>query len=144
MQDVRDNIFIAFKLIAEDISYIWKKCLAQYNLKDSNLAEQTETQTQFPNILFSYNDYAEYIESGRKPYVKKVPINALIDWARRKGIPTDNNVLYAIRESIYKNGIKPRNILTSFYDAIEKEFDDTYSSIIFESIIESLNEYFNN
>lgn len=142
MQDVKSNLILAFKLIADDISYIWKKCLAQYNLDDSNLANDTETNTQFPNILFHYNDYAEYIENGRKPHTNKVPLYALLDWAKRKGIPTDNNTLYAIRESIYKNGIKPRNILTTFYDAIDKEFDDTYADILFESIIEQLNEYF--
>lgn len=143
MRDVRSNITLAFNMIAKDVSDIWKRCLAQYSLGDSNLADETDTNVTFPSILFSYNDYAEYVENGRRPHARKVPIEALVEWAKRKGIPSDNRTLYAIRESIYKNGIKPRNILTTFYDAIDNEMDTAYADMLFDAITENLEEYFN-
>lgn len=139
------------KEIARDIERVWKMALdsqASINpkvglntLNDSTLKVDTETVLQDNIILFSYNEYAEYIETGRRPKVRKVPIEALRQWANKRGIPTDNDVLYAIREGIYRDGISPRPIMTKFSDLLDKGWDERYADEIFEKITEALEEH---
>jgi hypothetical protein len=59
------------------------------------------------------NDYFKWVDTGRKPQAKMVPIEPLIKWIRKKGIrpgfgQTINNLAWAIRVSIYKVGITPK------------------------------------
>lgn len=149
---LRDKVLQAFQEIAKDIVSVWQHILNgdvginpktnTNTLSKSQLNDDTEVNTTFPNILFNYNDYAQYIESGRKPHARKVPVEALREWARVKGIPTDNNVLYAIREAIYRDGISPRPILSIFSESLDKEWDKTYAEYLYLTITEQLEKYF--
>lgn len=78
--------------------------------------------------------YIQYIESGRPPKVTKVPVDSLIDWASRRGIPTDNNTIYAIRESIYLHGIAPRPVWSTTLSAFEPLIDVYKSQLVKELI----------
>lgn len=152
MQDLQSNIIKAFEEIANDILLLWKEVMDSdvginpkvgYNtLSHSILREDVEEEIKFPSILFKYNDYADYIETGRRPHVTKVPIYALKEWASRKGIYTDNNTLYAIREAIYRDGISPRPIFTMFSELLDKGWNERYAQNIFDKITESLSKYF--
>lgn len=115
-------------------------------LKDSNLYNDIETKVDEsgnPIIYLMLNHYVEYIERGRERYKEpKVPIDALRDWALRKGIPTDNSTLFAIQTSIYNIGIRPRPILHYVFEELDKLFEKEYFDKLFEAIITELNEYF--
>lgn len=147
-----DEVSKAIIEIAKDILALWQKVLATdiginkktriNTLSDSNLSKDIYIDSNLSTILFNYNDYAEYIESGRKPHARKVPIDALREWAKEKGISTDNNVLYAIREAIYRDGISPRPIFSVFEEMLDKNWDETYAEYLFITITEHLEKYF--
>ena len=83
------------------------------------------------------------IEKGKKPFTEKVSVQALVSWAKRKGISSDSKTIYAIRESIYKYGIKARPLLVHFERELDEIFDQDIFDRIFEEITKSLEKYFN-
>jgi len=62
-------------------------------------------------IIFSIPDKALFQDLGRSRGAKRVPTNVLLNWMKKKGISTENNKVFAIQESIYKNGLKPKKYL---------------------------------
>ena len=143
------------KKIADEIKKEIIICWRQLMSSDYAINVKSNTTLEFSNLdntakveendfqfnLF-YNDYLQYIESGSKPRARKVPIMPLIDWMKRKHISDDNRVAYAIRESIYQLGIKPRPLLEPFGEMLDDKWEKYWSDIIFEKITEQLDKYF--
>lgn len=50
-------------------------------------------------------------DKGRSAFVRRVPTLNLIEWAKKKGVDSSNNTIFAIQESIYQNGIKGKKFL---------------------------------
>lgn len=140
------------KAILKDLMIVWRQLMASdyaINVKSnttlefSNLDNTAKIEaTDFHFNLF-YNHYLEYIESGRKPKTRKVPIRPLIDWMKRKHISDDNRVAYAIRESIYQLGIPPRPLLEPFGEMLDERFEKKIYDDIYNKITEKLDLYFN-
>lgn len=75
-------------------------------------------------------DYAEYLDRGRKPFTKKVPISALLLFIKQRGIGQQrkksgrfgtrtisaNSLAFAIQNAIFKNGIRGRHFLKAGLD----------------------------
>jgi len=96
-------------------------------------------------LVITYMDYFQSVNLGRRPRKRKVPIPALLDWIRIRGIRVRNkrgryipslSLAFAIRENIYKYGIAPSNIYDKAYDSFEallenppQEFQDEYNSL---------------
>jgi hypothetical protein len=56
-------------------------------------------------------NYGEWVDTGRAVGARRVPIQALIEWIRIKGIASGEQVkgmAFAIQEKIYKEGIPTR------------------------------------
>ena len=138
------------KKICKEILLLFKDVLGDAintksgtNLLDSNLDKQSSVHNQGTEVYkLMYNDYLQYIESGRKPFARKVPIQPLIDWMHRKHISNDNRVAWAIRESIYQVGIKPRPILSPLETLLDDRWDNVWSDDIFNEITKELNKIF--
>lgn len=96
---------------------IYKGSLTNSNLYNDITYQILENPS---GIQFNIPDYAIYVEAGRKAFSKKVPIAALIRWMKRKNIAlgNKNSVAYAIQQSIYKNGIKPRPFIKNSLEAL--------------------------
>ena len=139
---ILEDIKALFQLIMEDDRFGTNKKVNINTLKDSNVHDDVDVILNGNLFSLYYNDYLDYIQYGRKPKARKVPIKALYDWAVRKGIPTDNNTLYAIRESIYKQGIPSRPILSVFTQQLDREWDNTWSDKLFNEITKELEKYF--
>ena len=55
--------------------------------------------------------YGTYVDTGRAVGITKVPVFALIEWVKQKGIASGDaakGVAFAIREKIYREGIPTR------------------------------------
>lgn len=89
------------------------------------------------------NDYIQYIESGRRKGAKFPPVEPIVRWCRSKGIPTDNSTIFLIRRAISRDGIKPRPIMATVFDELDKAWSDEWSDRLFEIIMEQINNYFN-
>lgn len=138
--------------IAREIMIVWRQLMASdyaVNVKSNTTLEFSRLDTQAKieknDWVFDlyYNDYLQYIEEGRKPKVRKVPIRPLIDWMKRNLISDDVRVAYAIRESIYKLGIPARPLLEPFENMLDERFEEKIFDEIFNTIITELDKYFN-
>ena len=138
--------------IAREIMIVWRQLMASdyaVNVKSNTTLENSRLDTQAKieknDWVFDlyYNDYLQYIEEGRKPKARKVPIRPLIDWMKRNLISDDVRVAYAIRESIYKLGIPARPLLEPFENMLDERFEEKIFDEIFNTIITELDKYFN-
>lgn len=145
---MNENLEKAFKELTIDILQIMEDVMSSdiginkktgtNTLIGSDLIKSIEGKYTIPTIYVMVNDYIEYIESGRKPFTKKVPIKELRKWASKKGIGADNKTLYAIQQSIYKNGIYPRPVISTFYKMLEQEWSNNLSKKLFDNIYQNL------
>lgn len=109
------------------------------------------TATVMPNpdggfqLVITYMDYFKFVNLGREPGKGLVPIPALLEWIKVRGIrgrkPNGRfipnlSLAFAIRRNIYKFGIRPTNIYdrayNSFEDLLENpppEFQDEYNAL---------------
>lgn len=150
MNDLANKIA---KQLSREIMYVWRELMSSdyaVNVKSNTTLEFTNLDVQakieendFTFNLF-YNDYLEYIESGRKPKARKVPIMAIISWMKKNFISDDVRVAYAIRQSIYQLGIPPRPLLEPFGNMLDKRFEEKLYDYIFNTITEKLDLFFNN
>lgn len=88
------------------------------------------------------NDYIQYIESGRRAGAKWPPVKPIVDWARKKGIPTDNSTIFLIRRAISRDGIAPRPIMARVFDEIDEKWDKDWANELFEQIMKVITEFF--
>ena len=153
---MNENITKAFTLLAADILDLFHKVLSsdvginrkpmaggKNTLKNSRLAQEAQIQTDIPFFHLILNDYIDDIENGRRTKAPLVPIEDLRDWARRRGIPSDNKTLEIIQYSIWRDGIKGRPVMRTFFNMLDKEWNETYSKQLFEAILHNLTQYFN-
>lgn len=89
-------------------------------------------------IEITYEDYFKYVNLGRRAKKNFVPIPAILDWIKVRGIKlrnkkgqfirnTDENRLsfaFAIRQNIYKYGIRPANIYDKGLDSLADIFEN--------------------
>ena len=77
-----------------------------------------------------YMDYFKYVNLGRRKGGKYVPIKALLDWIKIRGIRRRDekgrfvkgnqlSLAFAIQKNIHKFGIRRTNIYDKAYDALE-------------------------
>lgn len=99
-----------------------------YKLKDT--AEGIQLQ------LYA-NDYLTYVDQGRRPGTYP-PIRALIKWVAIKGMP--KQAAWAIRQNIYKFGIKPTRVISRTKREFETSptFVRKYESEIVDQIIKNM------
>lgn len=118
-------------------------------LKDSLLkSDIMQVISESDNVVIQtlFNHYIVYLEWDRPPFYKKTtgipPIKALIPWARKNGISTDNGTLYAIAYAIFRDGHKGRPILATLDNNINNYWNDKWSDELFQAIIKELTDYF--
>lgn len=115
------------------------------SLKNSDFAKSIEVLTGLEKDSLEFyvvgNYYWYWIENGRKPNRKMPPYEAILRWAKKNGIPTNNSTLYAIRKSIGDNGFEGRHFIEPTLDRIEKDLDE-WADKVFDSIIAMLDSKF--
>lgn len=91
-----------------------------------------------------FDNYVNYVENGRKPKSgTPPPISELSEWASRRGILTENNVLYAIANAIWRDGYEGSPVLSKLYDEVGEIFDTEYYDKLFDAVIHQLTKFFN-
>lgn len=68
--------------------------------------------------------YAKFVNAGRKPGTKGVPIDVLVEWIRRKRLnmegKRERSVAFAMQRSIRDKGIKPSRFIDKSIDKFNK------------------------
>jgi hypothetical protein len=95
------------------------------------------------NIML--NDYLYYVEHGRRRGAKMPPVEPIIRWARKNGIPTDNSTIFLIRRAIVRDGIQGRPIMEQVLGLIDEGMleDNGYLDMVFDQIVKLVDEFFN-
>lgn len=153
MEESLDKVI---KAIANDILSIARMILESNNLinekvgrntiaPDSELYKTLQVKaTNDGDIVFDLmlNDYLVFIESGRRAGAKFPPVEPIVRWARKRGIPTDNSTIYLIRRAISRDGIKPRPFMAYIFEEMDERWDDNWADRIFDKIMEQIDNFF--
>ena len=99
-------------------------------------------------------DYATYVDAGRRPFARKVPISALIEWIKRRRLQqrfkgrkgkfiSINQIAFTIQNSIYKRGITRRPFLAEGLLAGEERMSLLLDKDFLDVITKDLVEFYN-
>lgn len=150
-----DSITSLAKVFAEDVMNITADIMASSMLVNNNVGRNTIAPDSnifkemyakaSGNIVIQLllNDYVQYIESGRKAGSKFPPIQPIVQWAKKRGIPTDNSTIFLIRRAIAEDGIRPRPFMYKVLETIDKKWDGEWSSELFNELTKIIDEFFN-
>ena len=130
------------KVLQDELYILIEYSMKQKGLGQSDLLNKAKINISDNLFLLIFPDYIEYVNSGRRPNAKMPPADAIINWCRQKGIPTDNNTVWKIRQGIAKQGIKARPVLDMIFDLAENEWMTDWSQRVFNEIIEELINWF--
>lgn len=114
-------------------------------LSDSDLYRELSVRsTSDGDLVFDImlNDYIQYIENGRRKGAKFPPIESIIQWCRKKGLPTDNSTIFLIRRAISRDGIAARPIMARVFDELDRNWNDGWADHIFNKIMEHIDKFF--
>lgn len=153
---MESSIDKVIKVIANDILEIARMVLESNNLindkvgrntiaPDSDLYKTLQVKsTNDGDVVFDLmlNDYLVFIESGRRIGAKFPPVEPIVRWARKRGIPTDNSTIYLIRRAISRDGIKPRPFMSYIFEEMDERWDNEWSDRIFDKIMEQIDNFF--
>lgn len=83
-------------------------------------------------ININGTDYVKYVEAGRRPGVRRVPIRALLAWiekykARLNNVPNDmagrTRMAFAIQSAIFRRGLRRRPFIDTAVESAIKTID---------------------
>lgn len=137
--------------ISKDIMELVRMVMESNNLintiaPDSDIYKSLQVKaTNDGDLVFDImmNDYLTFIESGRRKGAKFPPVEPIVKWARKRGIPTDNSTIFLIRRAISRDGIRPRPFMQFVLEEIDTSWDDGWANKIFKIITEELDKFFN-
>lgn len=145
-------------VIARDIETIARMVLESNNLINDKVGRNTIApdselyktlkviSTEDGDLVFDLmlNDYLVYIEGGRRIGAKFPPIKPIVEWAKRRGIPTDNSTIFLIRRAISRDGIRPRPFMEFIFEEMDEFWNSgEWSDKIFAKIMEKIDNFFN-
>lgn len=130
------------KVLQDELYILIEYSMKQKGLGQSDLLDKAKINISDNIFLLIFPDYIDYVNSGRRPNAKMPPADAIINWCRQKGIPTDNNTVWKIRQGIAKQGIQARPVLDMIFDLAENEWMTDWSQRVFNEIIEELINWF--
>ena len=150
-----DNITLLAKAFAEDVMNITADIMASSMLVNDKVGFNTIAPSSdifkemyakaSGNIVIQLllNDYVQYIESGRKAGSKFPPIQPIVQWAKKRNIPTDNSTIFLIRRAIAEDGIRPRPFMYKVLETIDSKWEGELSSELFNELTKIIDEFFN-
>lgn len=103
----------------------------------SSINYRLQNTAQGINVILLANDYLQYVDKGRKPGTYP-PIRAIQKWVAIKGIKKE--AAWAIRQNIFKFGIKPTNIIRKTKTIIEtsRNANRKYEQRMVDNIVKML------
>jgi hypothetical protein len=137
------------KALLKELELATEMILREYKLAGTDLYRSIEYKFKDNKFVMLANDYFEYVAFGRKPRARKVPVEDLIKWMKRKGINPKrgdyNATAFAIQQAIYKNGIKARPyinpIIQTDVDIISEDLAYELSEEIALVIVEDIEKF---
>lgn len=142
---IANDIFEIARMILESNNLINEKVGKNTIAPDSDLYKTLQVKaTNDGDVVFDLmlNDYLVFIESGRRAGAKFPPVEPIVRWAKKRGIPTDNNTIYLIRRAISRDGIQPRPFMAYIFEEMDDRWDSNWADSIFDKIMEEIDNFF--
>lgn len=136
-----NKIYDAFKKLAETVKTVIKASMVENGIaEDSHIVEDLKSEAVGMDLVkVMIHDYYAYINNGSHYTQYPPPIEPIRAWCEEKLHTTDNSVVFAVREAIFKRGIKARPFMGDIISAI----DDLYESFgdeVFEIFCEEIDK----
>ena len=118
------KIYEAFKKLAETVKTVIKTSMVENGIaEDSHIVEDLKSEAVGMDLVkVMIHDYYAYINNGSHYTQYPPPLEAIRAWCEEKLNTTDNNVVFAVREAIFKRGLKAR----PFVGDVEAAVDELY------------------
>lgn len=93
--------------------------------------------------------YAKFVNAGRKPGTKGVPLDVLVEWIRRKRLnmegKRERSVAFAMQRSIRDKGIKPSRFIDKSIEKFDKSkrLENNIERFMDEYVDEQMQTIFN-
>lgn len=93
--------------------------------------------------------YAKFVNAGRKPGTKGVPLDLLVEWIRRKRLAMEGkrerSVAFAMQRSIRDKGIKPSRFIDKSIEKFDKSkrLENNIERFMDEYVDEQMQTIFN-
>lgn len=149
IEKIAEDLLALAQLVLEDDSISTNTKIGVNTLKNSALKgdlEQAITQTTGDDAIIKalFNHYVVYLEWDRPAkYGKLPPIDALKDWAAKKGIPTDADTLWRISFAIWRDGHAGRPIFATMDAQLDALYTTDWADKLYDSIVDNLDLFFN-
>lgn len=137
--DISKIVMEFTKDIMDIVRVVMESNIGSDSYKNLKVIAKNDGDLVFDIIL---NDYLEFIESGRRKGADMPPVEPIIEWAKKHGIPTDNGTIYLIRRAISRDGIAPRPFMATVMEQIDLNMPNWYDKI-FDEITKLINDFFN-
>lgn len=146
VMSISKDIMELVRMVMESNNLINTKVGRNTIAPDSDIYKSLQVKaTNDGDLVFDImlNDYLTFIESGRRKGAKFPPVEPIVKWARKRGIPTDNSTIFLIRRAISRDGIRPRPFMQFVLEEIDTSWDDGWADEIFNKIMEEIDKFFN-
>ena len=137
--DISKIVMEFTKDIMDIVRVVMESNIDSDSYKNLKVIAKNDGDLVFDIIL---NDYLKFIESGRRKGADMPPVEAIVEWAKKHGIPTDNGTIYLIRRAISRDGIAPRPFMATVMEQIDLNMPNWYDKI-FDEITKLINDFFN-
>ena len=122
----------------------------------NSIQYDVDVQNGDPTLVISYIDYFENVNLGRKKERRRVPVSALVEWIKIRGIQGRDkkgrfiprlSLAFAIQTNIFKFGIRPSNIYDKGLDGLLDFIDNPPAGLreewgdVFDMIAEDVNKF---
>ena len=105
MTRIQDGLANIGQFVIEELA---KEIIKQDHSNTGKLIESLDYKVANNVVEVFMNDYGRYVNTGRKRGAKKVPISALVEWIKQRGIASNNKkaigIAFAIQKTIEKQG----------------------------------------
>lgn len=137
LKDIQDEILTAIR-----------KIMIEHGVKrKADLYKNLEMKAKYNSLTLYAFDYYEWLSIGRKPFLKKVPLDALIYWIRHYRIPSGRGknsvtrLAFKIQNAIYKNGIKGKGFIEPVSEITETIMQERLSELFGDIVISEFEEF---
>lgn len=137
--DISKIVMEFTKDIMDIVRVVMESNIDSDSYKNLKVIAKNDGDLVFDIIL---NDYLKFIESGRRKGADMPPVEAIVEWAKKHGIPTDNSTIFLIRRAISRDGIAPRPFMATVMEQIDLNMPNWYDKI-FDEITKLINDFFN-
>lgn len=136
-----NKIYDAFNELAETVKTIVRTAMIENGVdENAHIIEDLKSEAVGMDLVkVLIHDYYANINNESHYTQYPPPIEAIREWCEEKLNTTENSVVFAVREAIFKRGLKARPFMGDIILAIDDLYE-SFSDEVFEIFCEETNK----